>query len=263
MLLAPTINLHRSPKGGRNFECYSENPVLSGVLATGFVRGVQSRGVAATPKHFVANDSELERNTIDCPIDERTLREVQLLPFEWAVKRGGARGLMSAYNRLNCTHCSEQEWLRERLVGAVARGELGAGALDRIVSHVLGALERAGVLDGEIPSEPSREEPLARPEDRALIRRAAAAGTVLITNDGTDRAGEPRVSGPHALRIVQSGRARVLIDGELVLDATEGGQPGGGEMFGFAPVDIEARMDLEAGCRLELMVEHDSRIRWG
>ena len=90
VLLAPTINLHRSPKGGRNFECYSEDPILSGHLAAAFVRGVQSRGVATTAKHFVANDSEFERNSIDTQVDERTLRELYLVPFEHAVKDGDA-----------------------------------------------------------------------------------------------------------------------------------------------------------------------------
>ena len=94
VLLAPTINLHRNPLGGRNFECYSEDPVLTGVLAAGFIRGqFQSRDVAVTAKHFVANDSEFERNTIDSQVDERTLREVYMLPFEYAVKDGDAWGI--------------------------------------------------------------------------------------------------------------------------------------------------------------------------
>jgi beta-glucosidase len=111
VLLAPTINLHRSPLGGRNFECYSEDPYLTGVLAAAFIRGVQSRNVATTPKHLVGNDSEFERNTIDVQVDERTLREVYLLPFEMAIKEGGAWGVMSAYNRLNGSFCSEHRWL--------------------------------------------------------------------------------------------------------------------------------------------------------
>ncbi len=93
VLLAPTINLHRNPLGGRAFECYSEDPFLTGRLAVGFVCGVQSRGVATTPKHFVANDSEFERNTIDVQVDERTLREVYLLPFEHAVRDGECLGV--------------------------------------------------------------------------------------------------------------------------------------------------------------------------
>jgi beta-glucosidase len=117
VLLAPTINLHRNPLGGRNFECYSEDPLLTGVLATAFVQGVQSHGVATTPKHFVANDSEFERNTIDSVVDERTLRELYLRPFEMVVA-AGAWGLMSSYNRLNGTFCSEHPWLvRDLLLG--------------------------------------------------------------------------------------------------------------------------------------------------
>ncbi len=116
VLLAPTINLHRSPLGGRNFECYSEDPLLSGKIAAGFVRGVQSEGVATTAKHFVANDAEHERNTIDSVVDARTLREIYLVPFELAVKEGGTLGIMTAYNRLNGTFCSEDAWLLTRVL---------------------------------------------------------------------------------------------------------------------------------------------------
>lgn len=111
VLLAPTINLHRSPLGGRNFECYSEDPLLSGRIAAAFVRGVQSRGVATTAKHFVANDAEFERRTISSVVDQRTLREIYLVPFELAVKEGGTLGIMTAYNRLNGEFCSEHRTL--------------------------------------------------------------------------------------------------------------------------------------------------------
>jgi len=121
VLLAPTINIHRSPLGGRNFECYSEDPVLSGKVAAAFVRGVQSQRVACTPKHFAGNDAEFERNTIDSVIDERALREIYLRPFEIAVKEGQAWGLMGAYNRLNGTFCCEHPWLLTDLL----RGEWG------------------------------------------------------------------------------------------------------------------------------------------
>ena len=107
VLLAPTVNTHRSPLAGRNFECYSEDPLLAGRLAAGFVRGVQAEGVAVTVKHFAANDSEHERYVSSSQVDPRALREIYLLPFELAVKDGGALGIMTAYNRVNGVWCSE------------------------------------------------------------------------------------------------------------------------------------------------------------
>ncbi len=106
-LLAPTVNIPRSPLAGRNFECYSEDPLLSGRLAAAFVQGVQSSGVASVIKHFVANDAETDRMTSSSVVDERTLRELYLLPFEIAVREGGGLGLMTGYNRVNGIWCSE------------------------------------------------------------------------------------------------------------------------------------------------------------
>ncbi|MFJ2235048.1 beta-glucosidase [Streptomyces sp. NPDC087859] len=107
VLLAPTVNLHRSPLGGRHFECYSEDPHLTARTTVGFVKGVQSTGVAATVKHFVANDSETERMTYDARIDEKTLRETYLPPFEAAVREAGAWVVMAAYNSVNGTSMTE------------------------------------------------------------------------------------------------------------------------------------------------------------
>ncbi len=111
VVLAPTVNLHRTPIGGRNFECYSEDPVLTARLSTAYIRGLQDERVAACVKHFVGNDTELERMTISSEIDERTLRELYLVPFEAAVTEAGVRSIMTAYNRLNGTFCSEHPWL--------------------------------------------------------------------------------------------------------------------------------------------------------
>jgi len=120
-LLAPTVNLHRSPLAGRNFECYSEDPFLSGMLAAGFVRGVQSRGVVATVKHFVANDQESERSMVSAVVDERALRELYLVPFELAIRDGGALGVMTSYNRLNGRWLTQQPAMLLDLL----RGEWG------------------------------------------------------------------------------------------------------------------------------------------
>lgn len=425
VLLAPTINLHRSPKGGRNFECYSEDPILTGSLAAAFVRGVQSRGVATTAKHFVGNDSEFERNTIDTQVDERTLRELYLVPFEHAVKDGGSWGIMSAYNRLNGTFCSEHHWLLtsvlredwgfdgfvvtdwfaarstadmanaglslempgegrwygDLLTAAVHEGQVPSVALDRIAEDVMRLMERTGALDH---TNDFTETELDRPQDRALIRSAAAAGSVLLRNDGvlpldpagiakvavigpngynakvmgggsakvnayratspldalaarlpnakvvsekgchidrttpaltkplvqgpvmveyfdgfdlprpdenaevkaSNQAGSfdflafgapapgvsgesyslratatvvPTSTGPHEFRLIQCGRARVLVDSEVVLDATVGEYPRGSDFFGFASDEIPAILDLVEGQAIEVTAEFSNR----
>ncbi len=114
VLLAPTLNLHRSPLGGRHFECYSEDPLLTGRIGAACVRGVQAGGVAATAKHYVANDSETERLTLDARVDEQTLRELYLAPFEAAVE-AGVWVVMSAYNGVNGTTMSESPLLADPL----------------------------------------------------------------------------------------------------------------------------------------------------
>jgi beta-glucosidase len=122
ILLGPTMNIHRSPLAGRNFECYSEDPYLSARLAAASVAGIQSvEGIGACIKHLVANDSEFERMTISSEVDERTLREVYLLPFEHCVVDANAWSIMTAYNKLNGTYCAEHEWL----LSDVLRGEWG------------------------------------------------------------------------------------------------------------------------------------------
>ncbi|GGS87696.1 glycoside hydrolase family 3 C-terminal domain-containing protein [Nonomuraea spiralis] len=120
VLLAPTINLHRSPLGGRHFECFSEDPYLTGEIGAAYVEGVQEGGVATTPKHFVANDFETDRFTVDVEVGEKALREVYLRPFERVV-RAGAWGLMTAYNSVNGTTMTEHS----ALVNDVLKGEWG------------------------------------------------------------------------------------------------------------------------------------------
>ncbi|MFA9564123.1 MAG: glycoside hydrolase family 3 protein, partial [Acidimicrobiales bacterium] len=112
MLLAPTVNVHRTPLAGRNFECFSEDPHLSARMAVAYIEGVQSQGVSACVKHFVANDQEYERNTIEVVVDERALREIYLPAFEAAVAEAGVWSVMGAYNRLNGPHfCCDHRWL--------------------------------------------------------------------------------------------------------------------------------------------------------
>jgi beta-glucosidase len=117
VVLGPTINLHRSPLGGRHFECYSEDPVLTGELAAAYVRGTQKMGVGACPKHYVANDTENDRFNYDAIVDEQTLRELYLAPFERAVTGADPWMLMSSYNTTNGHSMSESPLLQEPLKG--------------------------------------------------------------------------------------------------------------------------------------------------
>ena len=107
VLLGPGLNIKRSPLCGRNFEYFSEDPFLSGKLAAAFVRGIQSKGVSACPKHFAVNSQELRRMATDSVVDERTLREIYLTGFEIAVKEGKPRSIMTAYNRVNGDYANE------------------------------------------------------------------------------------------------------------------------------------------------------------
>ena len=116
VLLAPTVNLHRTPIGGRTFECLSEDPELSAQLACAIVRGVQSQEVAVTVKHFVGNDTEVDRMTVDAQIDEVTLREFYLRPFEATVIDAGAWGIMSSYNKLNGEYTANNSELLRKIL---------------------------------------------------------------------------------------------------------------------------------------------------
>ena len=109
ILLAPTVNIHRTPIAGRNFECYSEDPFLSGMLASAYVKGIQSKGVGACIKHFVANDQEFERFSMSSEVDERTLREIYLEPFRIAIRNSNPWSVMSSYNRVNGTYACEND----------------------------------------------------------------------------------------------------------------------------------------------------------
>ncbi|MFB7842713.1 glycoside hydrolase family 3 C-terminal domain-containing protein [Microbacterium sp. NPDC056052] len=221
-LLAPVLNLQRTPFGGRHFECLSEDPQLTARIGVGLVRGIQSAGVAATAKHFVANESETERLSYDARIDETTLREVYLVPFEAAVRRGDVDAVMAAYNSLNGVTATENDGLLHRILRE-EWGFRGAVVSDWGAARSTAATAMAGldlsmpgpdgpwgptlvdaVLHGAVPEEAIDEKlaalsRVAARRDRATtsseahdaddldetLADLAASGMVLLENDGT------------------------------------------------------------------------------
>jgi beta-glucosidase len=220
-MLGPVLNLIRSPLGGRDFECYSEDPILAGRLGAAYVEGMQSQSVAATPKHYVANDAESHRTTVDNIVTERTLREIYLVPFE-EVARAGAWAMMAAYNRVNGTYCSDHRWLATD----VLRGEWGwDGVLmsDWFATHdtVAGAL---GGLDLEMPG-PSRffgkalaeavkrgdvPESVLDEKARRLLLLAARVGALQETRAAKVRAADPALD-HNAPFVLSDAKATALV----------------------------------------------------
>lgn len=218
VLLGPGLNIKRSPLGGRNFEYFSEDPYLSGKLAAGYVRGIQSTGVAATPKHFAVNSQETRRMASDSVVDERTLREIYLTGFEIAVREGHPRALMSSYNLVNGSYANEnehllteilrQEWGFDGLVvtdwgggndpvaGAAAGSsiEMPAPGLES-VRLIAAAVANGTLSQADLDARSSEVLALARVsrpsitqfdahEHNELARRAAEQSMVLLRNEG-------------------------------------------------------------------------------
>jgi beta-glucosidase len=192
VLLGPTMNLFRHALSGRNFESYSEDPFLTGKLATAYVQGLQSAGVAAAPKHFAGNESEFQRTTISSEIPERALRELYLRPFEMVVREARPWAIMTAYNRLRGTYCGEHR----RLIEDILRGEWGFDGLvmsDWGGTHSAGRSVRAG-LDLEMPGPARARESLLReaerdPELRTAVRQRALEVLRLLERTDTFAAG--------------------------------------------------------------------------
>jgi len=168
ILLAPTVNIHRTPIAGRNFECFSEDPYLSGMIASAYIKGLQDKGIGACIKHFVANDQEYERNTISSEVDERTLREIYLEPFRIAIRNSKPWAVMSAYNRVNGRYACEND----HILLDILKDEWGFEGI--VLSDWFGTYDEevpCGGLDLEMPGA-------ARWMEGSLVRKALANGTL-------------------------------------------------------------------------------------
>ena len=223
VVLGPGLNMKRNPLCGRSFEYFSEDPYLAGKLAAGYIRGIQSKGVAACPKHFAVNSQETRRMASDSIVDERTLREIYLTGFEIAVKEGHPRSIMSSYNLVNGTYANENK----HLLMEILRGEWGfdgavitdwGGSNDHAlgvkngstlempapggdsVRELLAAVESGKIAESDIDARLSELLPLVfdtkaaldtAPREfdaaahHALARRAAEESLVLLKNEGS------------------------------------------------------------------------------
>ena len=223
VVLGPGLNMKRNPLCGRSFEYFSEDPYLAGKLAAGYIRGIQSKGVAACPKHFAVNSQETRRMASDSIVDERTLREIYLTGFEIAVKEGHPRSIMSSYNLVNGTYANENK----HLLMEILRGEWGfdgavitdwGGSNDHAlgvkngstlempapggdsVRELLAAVESGKISESDIDARLSELLPLvfdtkaaldAAPREfdaaahHELARRAAEESLVLLKNEGS------------------------------------------------------------------------------
>jgi beta-glucosidase len=220
MVLGPGMNIKRSPLCGRNFEYFSEDPLLSGLLAAAVVDGLQSEGVAACVKHFAANNQETDRQRVSAEIDERTLREIYLRTFQIAIQQANPWSVMSAYNKINGVYASENRWLLSDLLrrewgydgvvvsdwGAVhepveaveagtdlrmpgrpgddrLRGAEADGRLDH--QALANTAQRLVLLAARTQPDGRDRSPVDLDRHHQLTRRAAAESAVLLVNDGT------------------------------------------------------------------------------
>ncbi|MCR8573010.1 beta-glucosidase [Streptomyces sp. Isolate_219] len=228
VLLAPTVNLHRSPLGGRHFECYAEDPLLTGVIGAGYVRGVQEGGVGATVKHFVGNDAETDRLTVDNRIAPRPLRELYLAPFEHIVENARPWAVMTAYNQVNGSTMTEHR----SLVQEVLRGEWGFDgcnvsdwtAARNTVRALRGGLDVAmpgpRTVYGAPLAEVVRTGEVTEAEVDAAVRRvlllAARTGCLDGVPAAVGPAGLPRGTDGRAVAREVARRACVLLRNEPV-----------------------------------------------
>ena len=223
VILGPAINIQRLPVGGRTYEYLSEDPILSAALSLEYTKGVQDKGTAVCIKHFAVNNQETNRGSVDAQVDERTLREIYLKPFESAVVEGGAMSVMPAYNKVNGDYCSENEHLLNEILrgewgfkgftvsdwggthstmGAMLHGlnvqmtgsnylgqpvidSIATGALtEDLVNEKVKQILRVRYAVEAIPDDVANTKMTSQPESQDIAKRVAEKSIVLLKNEG-------------------------------------------------------------------------------
>ncbi len=223
VILGPAVNIQRLPVGGRTYEYLSEDPILSAALSLYYTKGVQDQGTAVCIKHFAVNNQETNRGSVDAQVDERTLREIYLKPFERAVVEGGAMSVMPAYNKVNGDYCSENEHLLNEILrgewgfkgftvsdwggthstmGAMLHGlnvqmtgsnylgqpvidSIATGALtEKLVDEKVRQILRVRFAVEAIPDDVANTKMTSQPECQDIAKQVAEKSIVLLKNEG-------------------------------------------------------------------------------
>ena len=253
VILGPAVNIQRLPVGGRTYEYLSEDPILSAALSLEYTKGVQDKGTAVCIKHFAVNNQETNRGSVDAQIDERTLREIYLKPFESAVVEGGAMSVMPAYNKVNGDYCSENEHLLNEILrgewgfkgftvsdwggthstmGAMLHGlnvqmtgsnylgqpvidSIATGALtEALVDEKVKQILRVRYAIEAVPDDVANTKMTSQPESQDIAKRVAEKSVVLLKNEGV-------------LPIAKSVKKIAVIGQNAVLKTQSGGMGAG------------------------------------
>ena len=253
VILGPAVNIQRLPVGGRTYEYLSEDPILSAALALEYTKGVQDKGTAVCIKHFAVNNQETNRGSVDAQIDERTLREIYLKPFERAIVEGGAMSVMPAYNKVNGDYCSENEHLLNEILrgewgfkgftvsdwggthstmGAMLHGlnvqmtgsnylgqpvidSIATGALtEALVNEKVKQILRVRYAVEAVPDDVANTKMTSQPECQDIAKRVAEKSIVLLKNEGV-------------LPIAKSVKKIAVIGQNAVLKTQSGGMGAG------------------------------------
>lgn len=331
MILAPCVNIARTPLWGRNFEGYGEDPYLAARMAVAYVRGVQGERVIPSVKHYVANNQEFERHRIDETIDRRTLHEIYFPAFRAAIEEAGAWGVMNAYNKVNGTWAAESQfllseilrerwgfqgfvisdwgstystaetikagmdlempggepmrqwttresfqengngagWLTEdKVLAALAAGEVEQATVDRNVRRILGVMFRAGLFDEQKPGGGE----IDTPAQQAVARQAATEGMVLLKNEGqtlpldATKTASIAVIGPSAAVARTGGGGSSLVRPKYAITPLQGIQEAAGDgarvrhALGVPMVGEEQGVDAAAALDEAVTLAADSDV---